>query len=39
MKIQPTNSSQRRENGMAAVVFIALLAIMMILVTAEGRAL
>jgi len=30
---------KRSEGGMATVIFIALLAIMMILVTAEGRAL
>ena len=35
MKIKPSNS----ERGMATVIFIALLAIMLILVTAETRAL
>ena len=35
MKIKPNNS----ERGMATVIFIALLAIMMILVTVESRAL
>ena len=35
MNIRPCNS----ERGMATVVFIALLAIMLILVTAESRAL
>lgn len=35
MKIKPDNSRR----GMATVLFIALLAIMMILVTAESRAL
>ena len=35
MKIRPNNS----ERGMATVIFIALLAIMLILVTAESRAL
>ena len=45
MKIQSHNSRERRpraersEDGMATVIFIALLAIMMILVTAESRAL
>ena len=39
MKIQQTNPSRKSENGMATVVFIALLLIMMILVTAESRAL
>ena len=35
MKIKPDNS----ERGMATVIFIALLAIMLVLVTAESRAL
>jgi hypothetical protein len=35
MKIKPDNS----ERGMATVIFIALLAIMLILVTVESRAL
>ena len=45
MKIQPDNFERgpgmpkRREDGMATVLFIALLAIMLILVTAESRAL
>jgi hypothetical protein len=39
MKIQPIHSIPRRESGMATILFIALLAIMMILVTAETRAL
>jgi hypothetical protein len=45
MKIQPDNfergagAPKRREGGMATVFFIALLAIMLILVTAESRAL
>ena len=39
MKLQPKVISRGGEHGMATVVFIALLAIMMILVTAEGRAL
>ena len=45
MKIQTHNSERglatqsRSEGGMATVIFIALLAIMMILVTAETRAL
>jgi hypothetical protein len=39
MKTQPIHSTPRRENGMATILFIALLAIMMILVTAEARAL
>jgi hypothetical protein len=39
MKIQSIHSISRRENGMATILFIALLAIMMILVTAEARAL
>ncbi|HVU26371.1 MAG TPA: hypothetical protein VHG71_01380 [Verrucomicrobiae bacterium] len=39
MKIQRQNLSKKNEAGLATVVFIALLAIMMILVTAETRAL
>jgi hypothetical protein len=39
MKIMRTHSNRRTERGMATVVFIALLAIMMILVTTESRAL
>ena len=39
MKIQVQHLHRNRERGMATVVFIALLAIMMILVTAESRAL
>jgi hypothetical protein len=41
MKIQPHHFARkcRSEDGLATVVFIALLAIMMILVTAESRAL
>ena len=39
MKIPRQNSRQKNERGMATIVFIALLAIMMILVTAESRAL
>lgn len=45
MKIKPTffesgrAAPKRSESGMATVIFIALLAIMMILVTAEARAL
>jgi hypothetical protein len=39
MKPLQNHSGQRSERGMATVVFIALLAIMMILVTAESRAL
>ena len=39
MKIQREHFSRKDERGMATVVFIALLAIMMILVTAESRAL
>lgn len=35
MKIKPDNS----ERGMATVIFVALLAIMLVLVTAESRAL
>jgi hypothetical protein len=39
MKIHSQYFDHPRERGMATVVFIALLAIMMILVTAESRAL
>ncbi|HVU07257.1 MAG TPA: hypothetical protein VHG89_01795 [Verrucomicrobiae bacterium] len=39
MKIHQKNWSKKNESGLATVVFIALLAIMMILVTAETRAL
>jgi hypothetical protein len=39
MKIQREHFNRKSERGMATVVFIALLAIMMILVTAESRAL
>jgi hypothetical protein len=39
MKIQEQNPIRRSEGGMATVIFIALLAIMMILVMAESRAL
>jgi hypothetical protein len=39
MKIQREHFNRKGERGMATVVFIALLAIMMILVTAESRAL
>ncbi len=39
MKIQSIHFAARRDSGMATVLFIALLAIMMILVTAEARAL
>ena len=45
MKIQPDNfkrgprAAKRSQDGMATMVFIALLAIMMILVTAESDAL
>jgi hypothetical protein len=45
MKIKLQNSGdrltvrQRREGGMATVLFIALLAIMMVLVTVESRSL
>ena len=38
MKIHQ-NQSKKHESGLATIVFIALLAIMMILVTAETRAL
>jgi hypothetical protein len=39
MKIQKQPFDHAGERGMATVIFIALLAIMMILVTAESRAL
>ena len=45
MKIQPDNfgrgpsGTERSQNGMATIIFIGLLAIMMILVTAESKAL
>jgi len=39
MKIQHEHFKRRSEHGMATVIFIALLAIMLILVTAESRAL
>jgi hypothetical protein len=39
MKIQRDYFKRRTDCGMATVVFIALLAIMLILVTAESRAL
>jgi hypothetical protein len=39
MNIPLLKSSRRNERGMATLVFITLLAIMMILVTAESRAL
>jgi hypothetical protein len=39
MKILPEHSGRSGERGMATVIFIALLAIMLILVTAESRAL
>lgn len=39
MKIPRQQFIRRSERGMVTVVFIALLAIMMILVTVEGRAL
>jgi hypothetical protein len=39
MKTLREHSGRRSERGMATVVFIALLAIMLILVTAESRAL
>jgi hypothetical protein len=39
VKIQREHFNRKGERGMATVVFIALLAIMMILVTAESRAL
>lgn len=39
MKIHHLHPTRRKENGMATMVFIILLAIMMILVMAESRAL
>jgi hypothetical protein len=39
MRIQREHFKRRTERGMATVIFIALLAIMLILVTAESRAL
>ena len=39
MKLNRKTDSLRHEEGLATVIFIALLAIMMILVTAESRAL
>ena len=39
MKIPKQNSHRTKEHGMATVIFIALLAIMIILVMAESRAL
>ena len=39
MKIHRTQTAWRNEGGMATLIFIVLLAIMMILVTAESRAL
>jgi K+ transporter len=39
MKIYFQNSRRKNEGGMVTVIFIALLTIMMILVTAESRAL
>ena len=39
MKIRQKKYFPRRESGMATVIFIALLAIMLILVTAESSAL
>jgi hypothetical protein len=39
VKIQREHFNRKVERGMATVVFIALLAVMMILVTAESRAL
>jgi hypothetical protein len=39
MKIRREHFDRKDERGMATVVFIALLAIMMIFVTAESRAL
>lgn len=39
MKIQRATFAPKNENGMATMVFIILLAIMMILVMAESRAL
>ena len=39
MKIQRLHPARRNERGMATMIFIVLLAIMMILVMAESRAL
>jgi hypothetical protein len=39
MKIRREHFIRRDERGLATIIFISLLAIMMILVTAEGRAL
>jgi hypothetical protein len=39
MKIQRKNFARKNERGMATVIFIALLAIMMILVMAESKSL
>jgi len=39
MKIHLTHPGRRNEQGMVTLIFIALLAIMMILVMAESRAL
>jgi hypothetical protein len=39
MKIQTSSTNRQRESGMATIVFIALLTIMLILVTAEMRSL
>ena len=39
MKIQSENIARKGERGMASLIFIILLAIMLILVTAESRAL
>jgi len=39
MKIQTPSVNRQRESGMATIVFIALLTIMLILVTAEMRSL
>ena len=39
MKIQCGHFKRQSQHGMATVIFIALLAIMLILVTAESRAL
>ena len=39
MNLQRTTPARRNDDGMATMIFIILLAIMMILVTAESRAL
>jgi hypothetical protein len=39
MKIQREHFVRRDERGLATIIFVSLLAIMMILVTAESRAL